>query len=77
MRFALAACLCAFAFYKRDFIKWLLERVKRQIDSNSVMRKAIWKSCEADLRLDEVYIDVTAGEDTKKILVYPSMNEVK
>ena len=28
MRFALAACLCAFAFYKRDFIKWLLKSKK-------------------------------------------------
>lgn len=29
MRFALAAGLCAFAFYKRDFIKWLLKSKKQ------------------------------------------------
>ena len=55
---------------KRNELKAIIQDQRIPCDNttiNSVMRKAIWKSCEADLRLDEVYIDVTAGEDTKKI----------
>lgn len=35
--------------------------------TNSVMRKAIWKYYEDELELKMVDLDVTAGEDTKKI----------
>lgn len=34
---------------------------------NSVMRKSIWKHYESELDLKMVNLDVTVGEDTKKI----------
>ena len=35
--------------------------------TNSVMRKAIWAKHSDDLQLDTIDIDVTAGEDTKRV----------
>ena len=57
---------------KRNELKTIIRDQGIQCNNttiNSIMRKAIWKSCETDLQQDEVYIDVTAGEDTKKIWV--------
>lgn len=57
---------------KRNELKTIIRDQGIQCNNttiNSIMRKAIWKSCETDLQQDEVYIDVTAGDDTKKIWV--------